>query len=88
MEKFLQWVGWIGISAVTVVLLAVTLQAGRGEYAILALVASMTWAIPAIVGFVLIAAFGSMLGQLKAIRAATERQAEAFQKIADRRPTA
>jgi hypothetical protein len=85
MEKFLQWVGWLGISAVIFVLLAVMLSAARGQYAILAFAGSMTWAIPAVVGFVLIAAFGSMLGQLKAIRAAAERQAEAFQAIVDRR---
>ena len=81
MDKFLQVVGWVGIGIVVFFLLVVMAKAGRGEYAMLALVASMTWALPAVVGFVIIAAFGSMLGQLKAIRAASERQAEMFQVI-------
>ncbi|WP_421360306.1 hypothetical protein [Agrobacterium rosae] len=81
MDKFLQVVGWVGIGIVAFFLLVVMAKAGRGEYAMLALVASMTWALPAVVGFVIIAAFGSMLGQLKAIRVASERQAQMFSEI-------
>ncbi|KAA3509680.1 hypothetical protein RMS29_023490 [Agrobacterium rosae] len=81
MDKFLQVVGWIGVGAVALILLNVMINAGRGQYAALAVVASLTWAAPSIVGFVLIAAFGNMLGQLKAIRAASERQAEMFSEI-------
>ncbi|KQZ96883.1 hypothetical protein ASD74_06410 [Rhizobium sp. Root564] len=81
MDKFLQVVGWIGIGVVAFFLLVVMAQAGRGQNAILAIVASMAWALPSIVGFVIIAAFGNMLGQLKAIRAASERQAEMFAEI-------
>ncbi|WP_284778576.1 hypothetical protein [Agrobacterium sp. lyk4-40-TYG-31] len=81
MDKFLQVVGWVGIGIVVFFLFAVMVKAGRGEYALLALMASMTWALPAVVGFVIIAAFGSMLSQLKAIRAASERQVEMFSEI-------
>ena len=81
MDKFLQFVGWIGVGAVTLILLIVMITAGRGQYAALAFVASLTWAAPSIAGFLLIAAFGNMLGQLKAIRAASERQAEVFPEI-------
>jgi uncharacterized integral membrane protein len=81
MDKFLQVVGWIGIGIVAFFLLVVVAQAGRGDPAILAFFASLTWALPSIVGFVIVAAFGSMLSQLKAIRAASERQAEMFAEI-------
>ncbi|MGF9566888.1 hypothetical protein AAIH70_25605 [Neorhizobium sp. BT27B] len=88
MEKILLWVGWIGIAIVIFALLAIVAAAGRGYYPMLALVAALPWAAPALVGFVLVAAFGSMLAQLKAIRAASERQADIFQKLFDRKPSA
>ncbi|MCI9865049.1 hypothetical protein RHIZ_03715 [Rhizobium skierniewicense] len=81
MDKFLQVVGWVGIGIVTLILLAVMVKAGPSQYALLALLGSMTWALPAVVGFFIIAAFGNMLSQLKAIRAATERQTDMLQKI-------
>ena len=88
MDKFLQVVGCVGIGIVTVVLLAVMAKAGPSEYALLALLGAMTWALPAVIGFVIIAAFGNMLSQLKAIRAASERQADMFQSIMAGRRTA
>ena len=88
MDKFLQVVGWVGIGIVTLVLLAVMAKAGRGDYAMLALLGAMTWALPAVIGFTIIAAFGNMLSQLKAIRAASERQADMFQSIMAGRRTA
>lgn len=88
MDKFLQVVGWVGIGIVTVVLLAVMAKAGPSEYALLSLLGAMTWALPAVIGFVIIAAFGNMLSQLKAIRAASERQADMFQSIIAGRRTA
>ncbi|WP_312806640.1 hypothetical protein [Agrobacterium cavarae] len=81
MDKFLQIVGWIGITVAVFVVLAVVANAGRGQYAVLAFVGTLAWAIPSIIGFVIIAAFGSMLSQLKAIRAASERQAGMFAEI-------
>lgn len=81
MDKFLQVVGWIGIAAVVFVVLVVVANAGRGQYAVLAFMGTLAWALPSVVGFVVIAAFGSMLSQLKAIRAASERQAEMFSEI-------
>jgi hypothetical protein len=87
MEKVLLWIGWIGITLVVLVLVAIMISAGGGPYALLAPVAALPWAAPAFVGFVLIAAFGSMLAQLKAIRAATERQAEILQKLLESKPS-
>ncbi|SCX00705.1 hypothetical protein DSM25558_0164 [Agrobacterium sp. DSM 25558] len=81
MDKFLQVVGWVGIAVVAAALLAVIVKSGTSEYALLALLGAMTWALPAVIGFVIIAAFGSMLSQLKAIRAASERQADIFYEI-------
>lgn len=81
MDKFLQVVGWVGIGSVAAALIAVMVKAGTSEYALLALLGAMTWALPAAIGFVIIAAFGSMLSQLKAIRASSQKQAEIFQEI-------
>lgn len=78
MEKILLWIGWVGIALVVFALFAVMAAAGRSSYGILALVAALPWAAPAFVGFVLVAAFGSMLAQINAIRVASERQADMF----------
>lgn len=85
MDKFLQVVGWIGIVAVLFVVLVVVANAGRGQYAILAFMGTLAWALPSVVGFVIIAAFGNMLSQLKAIRASSEHQAMMFAEIMDSR---
>ncbi|MBB6509392.1 MULTISPECIES: hypothetical protein [Rhizobium/Agrobacterium group] len=83
MGKVLMWIGWIGIVLVVCALVALMASAGQGSYALLALLAALPWAAPAFIGSVLVAAFGSMLLQLNAIRAATERQAELFAQLLD-----
>jgi hypothetical protein len=82
----LLWIGWFGITLVVLVRAVTVISAGAGPYALLAPVAALPWAAPAFVAFVLIAAFGSMLAQLKAIRASTERQADNLQGLYDRKP--
>ncbi|MDA5240622.1 hypothetical protein EXN32_25200 [Agrobacterium tumefaciens] len=81
MDKFLEIVGAIGVCLVLLVLIVLIFSTRGGPDAALALVAALPWAFPAIVGFVIIAAFGNMLGQLKAIREASERQASMFAEI-------
>ncbi|WP_457583623.1 hypothetical protein [Ensifer canadensis] len=53
-----------------------------------AVMLALQWALPAIGIGIALAAFGSMLGQLKRIRLAAERQADLFQSILDRRQPA
>ncbi|OCJ68993.1 hypothetical protein A6U97_02465 [Agrobacterium tumefaciens] len=76
MDKFLEIVGGLGASLVLLVMILITANSGGGSATALTILAMLPWAVPAIVGFVIIAAFGNMLGQLKAIRAANERQNE------------
>ncbi len=76
MDKFLQIVGAVGVCLVLLVVIISIFSTRGGTAAALVLVASLPWALPSIVGFVMIAAFGYMLGQLKAIRVASERQTE------------
>ncbi|WP_288427085.1 hypothetical protein [uncultured Agrobacterium sp.] len=85
MDKFLEVVGSLGICIVLLIMMFITVNSGGGSATALVLMAMLPWAVPAIVGFVMIAAFGNMLGQLKAIRAASERQAEMFAEIMTRR---
>lgn len=81
MDKFLEIVGGLGASVVLLVMLLITANSGGGSATALTILAMLPWAAPAIVGFVIIAAFGNMLGQLKAIREASERQADMFAEI-------
>jgi hypothetical protein len=81
---------WISFSerSVAGVLLIMTVivgNSGGGSATAITILELLPWAVPAIVGFIMIAAFGNMLGQLKAIRVATERQAALFQAMTDRR---
>lgn len=85
MDKFLQVVGFVGAASVVLVLLIVIFTTRRGPDVLIALAAALPWALPAMVAFVMIAAFGNMLSQLKAIRASSEKQAELFQSIMDSR---
>lgn len=73
MDKFLEIVGAIGVIAVLLIM-AVVLVNSAGSTRTIMLAAMLPWALPAIVGSVVIAAFGSMLGHLKAIRELLERQ--------------
>jgi len=50
-----------------------------------ALILLLPWALPSILGGVIVAAFGSMLAQLVAIRKATERQAVSLDEVANPR---
>ena len=74
MEKFLQLIGWLGVAAV-----AFILNAGRGPNAILAFASTD---INSAVDCGIHGPYGlrGMLAKLKAIQAATERQADIFQK--------
>jgi hypothetical protein len=84
-DKFLEIIGSLGVSAVLLVMIMIVGNSGGGSATAITILGLLPWAVPAVVGFIIIAAFGNMLGQLKAIRAATERQAAVFQAIADRR---
>lgn len=81
MDKFLEIIGALGTSIVLLAMIAITANSAGGSAAALTILAMLPWAVPAIVGFVMIAAFGNMLGQLKAIREAAERQANMFAEI-------
>jgi hypothetical protein len=85
MDKFLEVIGALGVCLVLLVMIVLTLNSGGGSATAIVLMGLLPWALPAIVGFVMVAAFGNMLGQLKAIRAASERQADMFQSIMDSR---
>ena len=81
MDKFLEVIGALGVCLVFIVIIAMMINSGGGSAGFIVLMGLLPWAIPALVGFVMVAAFGNMLSQLKAIRAASERQAEMFQEI-------
>lgn len=81
MDKFLLVIGLLGVFLVLLLMVAMMVNSGSWPAAFIVLTGLLPWAIPAIVGFVLVAAFGNMLFQLKAIRAATERQGEMFSEI-------
>ena len=81
MDKFLEVIGMVGICAVLIIMMIVVGNSGGGTATMLTLFSLMPWAVPAVIGCVMIAAFGNMLGQLKAIRDASEKQAEMFAEI-------
>ncbi|MBD9558382.1 hypothetical protein ACI2KT_32970 [Ensifer adhaerens] len=83
MGKLLQIIGIVIIVAAIVVGLAMLV--GDPATAYLRALSILPWTWSAILTGILLAAFGSMLRQLSAIRAATERQATLFQAILDRR---
>ncbi|MDX3929195.1 MAG: hypothetical protein QHC90_25765 [Shinella sp.] len=80
MDKFLEIIGLLIVVVTLFLMVAVVKQSGDA----VTLVLSLSWAVPAIIGGVILAAFGSMLGQLKAIRANSEKQTELFQSLLDR----
>ncbi|OCP11142.1 MULTISPECIES: hypothetical protein [unclassified Ensifer] len=86
MGKLLQIIGIVIIIAAAVVATA-TLAVDPATAQLRALMV-LPWALSAILSGILLTAFGSMLRQLSAIRAATERQAALFQAILDRRTPA
>lgn len=77
MDKFLEIVG----IAIVLLTLGVLLLLVAGSQSPVLLIPALPWAIPSIIGGVVLAAFGSMLGQLKAIRDASERQAAILQRM-------
>lgn len=81
MDKFLEVIGALGVCLVLLVVILMMVNSGGGSPTFIVVMGLLPWAIPAIVGFVIVAAFGNMLGQLKAIRASSERQAEMFSEI-------
>lgn len=81
MDKFLEIIGGLGVCLVLLVVILMMVNSGGGSATFIVLMGLLPWAIPAIVGFVIVAAFGNMLGQLKAIRATSERLAAMFSEI-------
>lgn len=81
MDKFLEVIGSLGVCAVLIIMMLMVGNSGGGDATLLMILGLLPWAVPAIIGFIIIAAFGNMLGQLKAIRTASERQAEMFAEI-------
>jgi hypothetical protein len=72
MDKFLEVAG-ILIVLVTLGIIGLILSNTSGSPGLVAM-GLATWGVPGIIGGIVLAAFGQMLGQLKAIRYATERQ--------------
>lgn len=87
MDRFLEIIGAIGVSGVLLIMIVIVGNSGGGSATAITILGLLPWAVPAIVGFIMIAAFGNMLYQLKAIRAASERQADMFQRMIERRTT-
>lgn len=85
MDKFLEIVGMIGAALVLLIALMIIANTRGGADTAMVLFGILPWALPAIVGSIIIAAFGNMLSQLKAIREASERQNGLFQALLDRR---
>lgn len=81
MDKFLEVIGSLGVCSVFIIMMLMVGNSGGGDATILMILGLLPWAAPTIIGFIIIAAFGNMLGQLKAIREASERQAEMFAEI-------
>jgi hypothetical protein len=74
MDKLLEVIGSLGICAVLLTLVLLASASQGGTDAAIVVLGSLPWAVPALIGCVIIAAFGVMLGELKAIRLATEIQ--------------
>ena len=85
MDRFLKLAGLIGAVAILVAASVYVVNTGGGSFTAIAIIGALQWAMPALVGCVLIAAFGSLIGVLKGIRDASERQAATFQAILDTR---
>lgn len=81
MDTFLKIAG----AVVIVVSLAIALRVTVPSFGSVGIILALQSASPAIGAGVALAAFGSMLGQLKKIRLAAERQADLFQSILERR---
>ncbi|MCK3779741.1 hypothetical protein MZK49_23895 [Ensifer sesbaniae] len=81
MDTFLKIAG----AVVVVVSLAFALQATVPYFGWMGVLLALQSASPSIGAGIALAAFGSLLGQLKKIRLATERQADLFQSILERR---
>ena len=81
MDTFLKIAG----AVVIVVSLAVALNATMPSFGWLGIILAVQSALPTVGAGIALAAFGSLLGQLKKIRLATERQADLFQSILERR---
>ncbi|MQW86183.1 hypothetical protein [Sinorhizobium saheli] len=81
MGKFLEFLGG-AIVLGTLALVAMTLVPSLDMKT---LVTILPWAFPAVAGGLILVAFGSMLDHLAAIRSASEKQAEIFQQLLERR---
>lgn len=81
MDTFLKIAGAVLI----VVSLADALHAIVPSFGWVGVILTLRSALPAVGAGIALAAFGSLLGQLKKIRLAAERQADLFQSILERR---
>lgn len=81
MDKFLEIVGMVGAAIVLLITLMIVANSRGGANTAIVLFGILPWALPAIVGSIIIAAFGNMLSQLKAIREASEFQNGLFQTL-------
>lgn len=81
MDTFLKIAGVV----VIVVSLTVGLQTTVPSFGWLGVILALQSAAPTVVAGIALAAFGSLLGQLKKIRLAAERQADLFQSLLERR---
>lgn len=81
MDKFLEIMGMIIVTSTLLMMVAVQLYAGGGA-PVSVLLGSATWGVPSIVGGVILAAFGNMLGELRAIRHTNDAQLKALHELA------
>lgn len=81
MDTFLKIAG----AVVIVVSLAIALRVTVPSFGSVGIILALQSALPAIGAGVALAALGSLLGQIKKIRLAAERQADLFQSILERR---
>ncbi len=84
MGKFLEFLGGAIVIGTLVVLASMLMPSPD----VRTLLAVLPWAIATIAGGLVLVAFGGMLDHLVAIRAATERQADIFQQLLERRAPA
>lgn len=87
MDKFLEIIGMLGAAVVLLITLMIVANSRGGADTAMVLFGVLPWALPAIVGSIIIAAFGNMLSQLKAIREASEQQTGLLRAMIENRDT-
>ncbi len=82
MDNFLEVVGMLIVIVAMLVVLVLIMDAPSSPGSVL--IGSLIWAAPTVIGGFVLAAFGSMLSQLKVIRYASEKQCYLLDQIARR----